>query len=197
MSLFTEVIPNTLLNTETTSSSLRQPQFVSICIFIRWHVSDAKPYLPWPLAHMDARRWPSGSVRTEHNRATMTSDTSVSSFVGLCSSVYKRGIDRQRSVRHQHQAEDIHSSTEEPQQSCLTPCSPCASWDSSPSPPPATSRTAPEEARERCRTPAWDRWANTCDFFFFLRNSLLALLYLLQGSFKCVPNTWVQFVRKM
>lgn len=44
------------------------------------------------------------------------------------------------------------------QQRCLTPCSLCASWDSSPSPPPVTSRTAPEEGNERCRRLGSDRW---------------------------------------
>lgn len=97
------------------------------------------------------------------------------------------------SVRHQppSQAEDtqtvVHTRDAHPptQQRCLTHCSRCASWESSPSPPPATSRTVPVEGNERCRRRASDRWGSfscppcflpryhlwlceVCKVFFFL-----------------------------
>lgn len=47
---------------------------------------------------------------------------------------------------------------------CLSPRSSCPFWDSSLSPPPATSRTAPEEGNERCRRPESDRFGENDGF---------------------------------
>lgn len=63
---------------------------------------------------------------------------------------------------------------------CLSPRSSCPCWDSSLSPPPVTSRTAPGEGNERCRRPGSDRFGEEDDhssfplifcqqvFFFFV-----------------------------
>lgn len=92
--------------------------------------------------------------------ATLTSDTSGSRFVRSCPSVYKWAVERDISHRLRPPTRRTHrcAALNLNQQRCLTPCPPCASWDLSPSPPPATSRTAPEEGNERCRRAGSDRW---------------------------------------
>lgn len=142
-----------VLNTEKASSAV-MPVFLRR--FVRWYTSDAEPYLPRPLARTPrARRWPSGACEAwRAKRTTLTSDTSVSRCVGSCPSAYKWGIERDINHPTRRRTYRCHQT----QQRCLTPCLRCASWDSSPSPPPVTSRTAPEEGSERCRRLDSDRW---------------------------------------
>lgn len=68
LKLFTKVAPNqsgAVLNTEKPSSAVIA---VFLRTFVRWHTSDAEPYLPRPLSLArslarapHARRWPSGA----------------------------------------------------------------------------------------------------------------------------------------
>lgn len=81
-------------------------------------------------------------------------------FVRSCPSAYKWGESGHQSS-HPPSQQDIQvrsRSSTTSQQRCLTPCSPCASWDSLRSPLPATSRTAPEEGSGRCQRLGSDRW---------------------------------------
>lgn len=66
-----------VLNTEKASPVVIA---VFLCRFVRWHTSDAEPYLLRPLAHTPrASRWPSGTrTRGEQSCTTVTSDPSVS-----------------------------------------------------------------------------------------------------------------------
>lgn len=119
---------------------------------LKCHKPHADSRLRWPLAlATHARRCPScARVRVER---TLTSDVrapaALSDRVHVLISEQSAGT----AVKRPHRRRWIQN-----QQRCLTPCPPCASWDLLPSPPPATSRTAPEEGSERCRRLRSDRW---------------------------------------
>lgn len=112
-------------------------------------------------------------------------------FAGSCPSAYKWGVlPGQRTHTHAStQAETTLPERPSPNQPrCLTPRSPCASWDSSPSHPPVTSRTAPVEGNERSPRPGSDRWGRlrvSASFFgvFFLDFSFIVVDIL---NWKCV-----------
>lgn len=150
----------------------------AVCLrrFVRWHTSDAKPYLLRPLARRPrARPWPSG-VRVEGRTARHWRQIqSVNRFVRSCPCAYKWGMERDIS-QTSTQAGDLSFRCAEliqNQQRCLTLCSSCASWDSSPSLPPVTSRTAPEEGNERCRRLGSDRFGPLSFLSSFGKSSFL------------------------
>lgn len=98
------------------------------------------------------------------NGTTLTSDAAVGRFCRVTPARFiSGGMERDISQAARRaggilklQVRGAHTHSD--QQRCITPCSSCASWDSSPSPPPATSRTAPGEGRERCRRLEADRF---------------------------------------
>lgn len=133
---------------------------VFFCRFVKWHKFDARPHLLRPLALATHARTLLSFGRACTWTAMLTSDTSGSRSVGSCPSVYKWAVERDISHRLRPPRRRTYrcAALNLNQQRCLTPCPPCASWDLSPSPPPATSRTAPEEENERCRRVGSDRW---------------------------------------
>lgn len=137
----------------------------TVCLrrFVRWHTSDAKPHSLRPAAHTpNARPWPS-VARVENITARRWRQLQLSiawaGHVHVLISEERRGA----SVRHPSRSGTSatgarRSLTHTHQQRCLSLCSSCASWDSSRSPPPVTSKTAPEEGNERCRRLGSDRF---------------------------------------
>lgn len=134
------------------------------------HIGCTAPLAATPVRvrRVRARGLGFGPARGEPgNGTTLTSDAGVGRFCRVSPARFiSAGMERDISQAASRaggilklQVRGAHTHSD--QQRCITPCSSCASWDSSPSPPPATSRTAPGEGREPCRRLGADRFGTS------------------------------------